>query len=178
MLTFDIVVSILNPFLHLHNFIFKVYRIFICVLLDIVYTDFVNILTFLASCKVSEVPTLFPFLYFFFQIPIAFGVYLNSYYDVKFNQLGIVFATLGVIVTSLYQVVSILINKAFLRTRIPKQSRRSSSMYLNSTWKWYDLSILLLEAILSSCRHVYLFILSIVSIAWKKNWNCTLQILV
>ncbi|RXM36513.1 Solute carrier family 35 member E3 [Acipenser ruthenus] len=39
-------------------------------------------------------------------IPITLGVLLNSYYDVKFNFLGILFATLGVFVTSLYQVVS------------------------------------------------------------------------
>uniref|UniRef100_A0A8B9H1C2 Sugar phosphate transporter domain-containing protein n=3 Tax=Astyanax mexicanus TaxID=7994 RepID=A0A8B9H1C2_ASTMX len=37
-------------------------------------------------------------------VPITLGVILNSYYDVKFNFLGIVFATLGVFVTSLYQV--------------------------------------------------------------------------
>lgn len=37
-------------------------------------------------------------------IPITVGVFLNSYYDVKFNFLGMVFATLGVLVTSLYQV--------------------------------------------------------------------------
>lgn len=40
------------------------------------------------------------------QVPITIGVILNSYYDVRFNLLGIVFATLGVLVTSLYQVVS------------------------------------------------------------------------
>lgn len=39
-------------------------------------------------------------------MPITIGVILNSYYDVRFNLLGIVFATLGVLVTSLYQVVS------------------------------------------------------------------------
>ena len=39
------------------------------------------------------------------QIPITLGVILNSYYDVKFNFLGMVFAALGVLVTSLYQVV-------------------------------------------------------------------------
>ncbi|MBN3298857.1 solute carrier family 35 member E3 [Amia ocellicauda] len=38
------------------------------------------------------------------MIPITLGVILNSYYDVKFNFLGMVFATLGVFVTSLYQV--------------------------------------------------------------------------
>ena len=32
---------------------------------------------------------------------------MNSYYDVKFNLVGIVYATFGVLVTSLYQVVSI-----------------------------------------------------------------------
>ncbi|KAM9772578.1 solute carrier family 35 member E3 [Syngnathus typhle] len=37
-------------------------------------------------------------------IPITIGVTLNSYYDVRFNMLGTVFATLGVLVTSLYQV--------------------------------------------------------------------------
>nr|XP_032652443.1 solute carrier family 35 member E3 isoform X2 [Chelonoidis abingdonii] len=37
-------------------------------------------------------------------IPITVGVFLNSYYDVKFNFFGMVFATLGVLVTSLYQV--------------------------------------------------------------------------
>lgn len=41
----------------------------------------------------------------FFQVPITLGVILNSYYDVRFNLLGTVFATLGVLVTSLYQVV-------------------------------------------------------------------------
>lgn len=39
-------------------------------------------------------------------MPITLGVILNSYYDVRFNLLGTVFATLGVLVTSLYQVVS------------------------------------------------------------------------
>ncbi|XP_034258742.1 solute carrier family 35 member E3 isoform X1 [Pantherophis guttatus] len=37
-------------------------------------------------------------------IPITLGVFLNSYYDVKFSLLGMIFAALGVIVTSLYQV--------------------------------------------------------------------------
>uniref|UniRef100_F7AVL8 Sugar phosphate transporter domain-containing protein n=1 Tax=Ornithorhynchus anatinus TaxID=9258 RepID=F7AVL8_ORNAN len=37
-------------------------------------------------------------------IPITLGVILNSYCDVKFNFRGLVFATLGVLVTSLYQV--------------------------------------------------------------------------
>ncbi|XP_059968489.1 solute carrier family 35 member E3 isoform X4 [Mesoplodon densirostris] len=40
----------------------------------------------------------------FTLIPITVGVILNSYYDVKFNFLGTVFAALGVLVTSLYQV--------------------------------------------------------------------------
>ncbi|XP_068937186.1 solute carrier family 35 member E3 isoform X2 [Petaurus breviceps papuanus] len=40
----------------------------------------------------------------FTLIPITLGVVLNSYYDVKFNFLGMVFAALGVVVTSLYQV--------------------------------------------------------------------------
>lgn len=43
---------------------------------------------------------------FFSQIPIILGVLLNSYYDVKFNWVGTIYASLGVIVTSVYQVVS------------------------------------------------------------------------
>ena len=42
------------------------------------------------------------------QIPIILGVFLNSYYDVKFNWLGTIYASVGVIVTSVYQVVSSL----------------------------------------------------------------------
>uniref|UniRef100_UPI00358FB6E4 solute carrier family 35 member E3-like isoform X3 n=1 Tax=Myxine glutinosa TaxID=7769 RepID=UPI00358FB6E4 len=38
------------------------------------------------------------------KIPIILGVFLNSFYDVKFNGLGIVYASLGVVVTSFYQV--------------------------------------------------------------------------
>ena len=37
-------------------------------------------------------------------IPITMGVFLNSYYDIKFNIIGTVFAFIGVIVTSIYQV--------------------------------------------------------------------------
>lgn len=37
-------------------------------------------------------------------VPITVGVYLNSYYDIKFNFIGIIFASIGVVVTSLYQV--------------------------------------------------------------------------
>ncbi|EDO43918.1 predicted protein [Nematostella vectensis] len=37
-------------------------------------------------------------------IPITLGVFLNSYYDVRFNIQGTVYASLGVLVTSLYQV--------------------------------------------------------------------------
>ncbi|XP_013411667.1 solute carrier family 35 member E3 [Lingula anatina] len=37
-------------------------------------------------------------------IPISVGVFINSYYDVKFNILGTVYASLGVLVTSFYQV--------------------------------------------------------------------------
>lgn len=39
-------------------------------------------------------------------IPVAVGVIVNFYYDIGFNVLGTVYATLGVLVTSLYQVVS------------------------------------------------------------------------
>ncbi|KAH3818737.1 hypothetical protein DPMN_120462 [Dreissena polymorpha] len=37
-------------------------------------------------------------------IPIAVGVFLNSMFDIKFSLIGIIFATVGVLVTSLYQV--------------------------------------------------------------------------
>ncbi|GAB1609722.1 solute carrier family 35 member E3-like isoform X3 [Argonauta hians] len=37
-------------------------------------------------------------------IPITIGVFLNSYYDIKYNHLGVIFATVGILVTSLYQV--------------------------------------------------------------------------
>ena len=36
------------------------------------------------------------------------GVFLNSYYDVRFNILGLVFAVVGVLVTSIYQIVRIV----------------------------------------------------------------------
>ena len=38
-------------------------------------------------------------------MPITVGVALNSLYDLSFNALGMIFASLGVVVTSLYQVV-------------------------------------------------------------------------
>ncbi|XP_069675591.1 solute carrier family 35 member E3-like isoform X2 [Periplaneta americana] len=38
-------------------------------------------------------------------IPITLGVFMNFYYDIKFNVLGTIFAALGVVVTSLYQVL-------------------------------------------------------------------------
>ncbi|CAL8324469.1 unnamed protein product [Lota lota] len=37
-------------------------------------------------------------------VPITVGVVLNSMYDISFNALGMTFAALGVVVTSLYQV--------------------------------------------------------------------------
>lgn len=41
-------------------------------------------------------------------IPITLGVVINFYYDIQFNIVGTIYATLGVLVTSLYQVVSYL----------------------------------------------------------------------
>ena len=38
-------------------------------------------------------------------VPIVIGVFINFYYDLQFNVAGTVYATLGVLVTSLYQVV-------------------------------------------------------------------------
>lgn len=40
-------------------------------------------------------------------LPIVVGVFINFYYDLRFNLLGTLYATLGVLVTSLYQVVSL-----------------------------------------------------------------------
>lgn len=40
------------------------------------------------------------------QLPVCIGVFVNSYYDVKFNIIGTIFAAAGVLVTSMYQVVS------------------------------------------------------------------------
>jgi solute carrier family 35 protein E3 len=37
-------------------------------------------------------------------VPICVGVFLNSYFDIKFNMTGIIYASCGVIVTALYQV--------------------------------------------------------------------------
>ncbi|KAK3730653.1 hypothetical protein QZH41_008273, partial [Actinostola sp. cb2023] len=38
-------------------------------------------------------------------IPITLGIVLNSIFDVRFNITGTIYASLGVIVTSLYQVL-------------------------------------------------------------------------
>ncbi|KAH0946121.1 hypothetical protein HN011_005675 [Eciton burchellii] len=38
-------------------------------------------------------------------IPIILGVMINFYYDIQFNIIGTIYATLGVFVTSLYQVM-------------------------------------------------------------------------
>ena len=43
-------------------------------------------------------------------------MFLNSYYDLKFNIIGIVFASTGVLVTSLYQVVSALLLLGSIQT--------------------------------------------------------------
>lgn len=48
-------------------------------------------------------------------IPITLGVIINFYYDIQFNITGTVYATLGVFVTSLYQVVSVI---AFIYLKI------------------------------------------------------------
>ena len=37
------------------------------------------------------------------------GVLLNSCFDIRFSATGIMFASLGVLVTSLYQIVSIYV---------------------------------------------------------------------
>jgi len=42
----------------------------------------------------------------FWQVPICIGVFMNSYFDIKFNIVGIMYASTGVFVTALYQVVS------------------------------------------------------------------------
>lgn len=59
------------------------------------------------SCEFTPLYIMYSLL-FNKKVPITLGVILNSYYDVKFNLLGMIFATLGVFVTSLYQVVSVV----------------------------------------------------------------------
>jgi len=44
----------------------------------------------------------------FYQVPICIGVFMNSFFDLKFNIVGIVYASAGVFVTALYQVVSVI----------------------------------------------------------------------
>lgn len=46
----------------------------------------------------------YSFPYLLTLVPIILGVFLNTYYDVQFNVLGVFFAGLGVVVTSFYQV--------------------------------------------------------------------------
>lgn len=46
-------------------------------------------------------------------IPIILGVVINFYYDLEFNIIGTVYATLGVLITSLYQVVRLSIYLIF-----------------------------------------------------------------
>ena len=41
------------------------------------------------------------------QVPILCGVFLACYKDIKFNLIGIVYASTGVCVASIYQVVCI-----------------------------------------------------------------------
>ncbi|CAK9294834.1 unnamed protein product [Gordionus sp. m RMFG-2023] len=38
------------------------------------------------------------------SLPIICGIYINSYYDLKFNLLGLIYGLCGVIVTSFYQI--------------------------------------------------------------------------
>ena len=40
------------------------------------------------------------------QVPVMFGIFLNSYYDIHFNVLGTVYATSGAVITAIYQIVS------------------------------------------------------------------------
>ncbi|KAG7278583.1 hypothetical protein CRUP_013325, partial [Coryphaenoides rupestris] len=50
-------------------------------------------------------------------VPITLGVVLNSMYDISFNAVGMTFATLGVMVTSLYQVAPM--SSVFLGAVVP-----------------------------------------------------------
>lgn len=38
-------------------------------------------------------------------IPVIFGIFLNSYYDVYFNIIGTIYATVGAMVTGIYQIL-------------------------------------------------------------------------
>ena len=41
------------------------------------------------------------------QIPVILGIFFNSCYDVHFNILGTAYAAVGVVITSIYQIVSV-----------------------------------------------------------------------
>ena len=49
---------------------------------------------------------------------MIFGIFLNSYYDVHFNFLGTLFACLGVLVTSMYQIVRIMCTATVFSFRV------------------------------------------------------------
>jgi len=52
---------------------------------------------------------MFKTLMFLLQFPIIVGVFLNTYYDIRLNIIGLVYAAFGVLITSTYQVVRQLI---------------------------------------------------------------------
>ena len=51
-------------------------------------------------------------------IPVLVGVLFNSIYDLNFNTIGIVFGILGMLVSSLYIVVSVIINFIFKKSSL------------------------------------------------------------
>ena len=44
-----------------------------------------------------------------YKIPVMLGIFMNFCYDVRFNVLGTVFAAVGVLVTAIYQIVSVVL---------------------------------------------------------------------
>ena len=65
-----------------------------------------NVIFTVVSLLFYDICFLLIIIFYFRQIPIVLGVCLNFMYDLKYNTLGTMYALLGVIVTSFYQVVS------------------------------------------------------------------------
>lgn len=78
------------------------------------------------------------FYLLYFQIPISVGVFLNSFYDVKFSLFGTTIALMGVVVTSFYQVVSIFCYFIFVQ-RIPRTGDLKQADQIIDKWlkNWF-----------------------------------------
>ena len=52
-----------------------------------------------------------------YKIPVMLGIFMNFCYDVRFNVLGTVFAAVGVLVTAIYQIVSVVLGTICLHIK-------------------------------------------------------------